>query len=302
VVSGYFLYRDDNGELLKRLAKQAKRILVLTIGANLLYMVVAFINSSLVGGSQEFFQQHFTLNKMEYFFLYNMSPFADHLWYLGSLLYALVILIVLVKLNVHKYAMFLSPALLGLYVYLSKNGSADLITYRNALIVTLPYIMMGFLIRRYEKKLVNVNGLVYIIPVIILSITNVLEYLSSKTTLYPFYSAELLVCAVVLVLLKYPNLGAGTRMEKAGKKYSLFIYIMHVIPILYFNNVAKSTNGIVQYFGPIVIFWLTYVAAVVFYGIWDKVKKPKRQRNKVKKPKRQRDKIKKPKVEAKKAA
>lgn len=275
VVSGYFLYRDDNQEFLKRLVKQTKRILFLTLFANLLFALVAYINASIAGANQNFIGQYFTLNNLKYFLLYNMSPFADHLWYLGSLLYSLVILIVLAKVNIHKYAMFLSPALLGVYIYLSKNGSGDLIAYRNALIVTVPYLMMGCLIRRYEKRLTNLNGLVYIIPLIILLVTNVLEYSYYKTLAIPYYSAELLVYAVVLVLLKYPNMGAGTRMERAGKKYSLFIYIVHVIPILYFYNVAKSTSGLIQYFGPVVVFCLTYVAAVIFYGIRDKVKKQK---------------------------
>lgn len=263
VVCGYFLYREDDSEFFKRLKKLAKRIFLLTIFVNLLFMGVTYITMFLVGSNQNFINLYFTKSNIENFLFYNMSPFADHLWYLGSLLYALVILIILVKCRVHKYIMFLSPVLLGVYIYLSKTGDTEFFVYRNALLVSLPYVMMGCLIHRYEKILVSVKGYVYLLLAVILSITNVLEYMSYKTTAIPFYSAELLVYVIVLILLKYPNMGAGTKMERAGNKYSLFIYIAHIIPILYINNVMKSSNALIDNFGPIVIFGLTFVAAAI---------------------------------------
>lgn len=79
-----------------------------------------------------------------------------------------------------------------------------------------------------------------------------------------FLSIIRTVSVIVLILLKYPNMGAGTKMERAGKRYSLFIYIAHMIPILY---IFKATNGLINNFGPVVVFATTLVAAVLMKAI-----------------------------------
>lgn len=267
VVCGYLIYREDTSEILARLKKQIKRIFILTILSNILFVVVAYINSCIAGTNQNFLERYFTLKNFKNFLLYNLSPFAEHLWYLGSLLYALIILFLLVKFKLHKYIMYLAPVLLGIYIFLSWKGNAEYYVYRNAILVTLPYLMMGFLVRRYEKKLLNVKGYVYIILVVILSITNVLEYSIYKTISVPFFSAELLVYVIVILLLKYPNIGKGTIMERAGNKYSLFIYIAHMIPVFYIYSILNSANGLIRNFGPIIVFALTFAAAAVLKSI-----------------------------------
>ena len=265
VVCGYFLYRDDNNEFFARLKKQAKKILLLTIGANILFGALSAVMLYIRFGNLIAFSGNFTAQKITDFLLYNMSPFADHLWYLGSLLYALLILMILCKTKLHKYVMFISPVLLGVYIALSWFGHAEYYVYRNALFVTLPYVMMGCLIKRYEDKLMKIKTPILWVITAVLCVTTIVELNTYRRGIgVPFFSAEILVYVIVLLLLKYRDFGKDTLLEKLGSKCSLFIYIVHMIPILIIWSFIPQTAGFISFFGPVTVFIITTLAAVLF--------------------------------------
>lgn len=265
VVCGYFLFRKDNAEFMKRLKKQAARIAVLTVVANILYLAATAAIMYIKSGTFDGFSDYFTLDALKNFLLYNMSPFGDHLWYLGSLLYALLILMVLCATRIHKYVMFAAPVLLGVYIFLSWTGDAEYFVYRNALFVTLPYLMMGCLIRRYEDKLMKIKAPILWVAAAILCATTIVELNSyGRGAGVPFFSAELLVYVIVLLTLKHRTFGAGTLLEKLGAKCSLFIYIVHVIPIMILTTFLNSWPGFVRDYGPITVFVFTALLAALF--------------------------------------
>lgn len=265
VVCGYFLYRNDNNEFFARLKKQAKKLLLLTIGANILFGALSAIMLYIKCGNIIAFSGNFTAQKIKDFLLYNMSPFAGHLWYLGSLLYALVILMILCKTKLHKYVMFISPVLLGVYIALSWFGHAEYYVYRNALFVTLPYVMMGCLIKRYEDKLMKIKTPILWAITAVLCVTTIIELNTYRRGVgVPFFSAEILVYVIVLLLLKYRDFGKDTLLEKLGSKCSLFIYIVHMIPILIISSFIPQTVGFISFFSPVTVFIITTLVAVLF--------------------------------------
>lgn len=260
VASGYFLYRDDSSEFMNRLIKQAKKLLILTVGAHIVYLAVEGVIRLGNGTADTFASTYFTATNLKNFLLWNMSPVSDHLWFLGSMLYALVILMVLSKLNIHKKLMFVSPILLAAYIWLSFNSRLDYYVTRNAVLVTLPYMMMGCLIQRYYHKLQRISGIALLVATLLLGITNMLELKRYGSTGVPFFSAELMTYTLFLIALKYPKLGAATLTERLGRRCTLFVYIVHMMPVILISGNSK----IIQYFGPVVIFGLTLMLAVVF--------------------------------------
>lgn len=266
VICGYFLYREDDELFLTRIKKQAKKLLILTILANLLFMVFDYILLARAGMESSFSTNYLNPSAIMNFILYNESSFAGHLWYLGSLFYALVMLYFIAQAKAHRLAMFLSPVLLGIYIYLSKTGSEPFFVYRNALLVTLPYVMMGCLIRRYEKKILSLNGIVYISAAAILCITNFAEYKIYQTVAIPFFSAELLVYVIVILLLKYPNLGAGTVVEKIGNRYTLTMYIIHFMPVAVLLPMIRNQQ--IALWGTLGIFVGSLIASVAVKEVY----------------------------------
>ena len=263
VVCGYFLYRNNSEEMMKRLKKQTIRMLIFYVGSNVLYFIADVILAKIDGTSV-----YYSTKQIADFVLYNMSPFSEHLWFFGSLLYALVILMVLNKFKAINYAMFASPLLICAYVVLSHLNVAESYVLRNTILVGLPYTMMGMMIKRYENRLLKVKVPIYWLATLILCVATIFELNSYKQGVnVPFISTELLVYVIVILCLKYPNFGKGTLAEKMGTKLSLPIYVLHILPIMFIGYVIPSNTGLISNYGAITIFVITALLSALYVFI-----------------------------------
>lgn len=268
VVSGYFCFSDETEIFAERLKKQAKRIFMLSVGANFLYVYLYLIGNKL-GKITMGISQRVNDKSLIDLLLYNQSPVADHLWFLGSLFYALVLMLVLVKLKIHKYIMYFAPLLLCIYLYLSYSGGGILIQYRNAIIVTLPYFMMGCLIRRYQHKIRE-----KIKPGVLISVTAaftvlvVAEYFIRKSKDLPYLSIEVLVYLIVLVCLYYSKIGSKGIVWWLGSKCTLSIYILHmgVLWIFWFGYASFAKAY------PVAVTVTAFLVPLLFSALVGKIK------------------------------
>ena len=269
VICGYFLYRDDNGEMMKRLIKQTKRIFFLFVTANLFYAAFFALFVRVKEGSFVSLKECLTAKALTDFLLYNMSPFCEPLWYLGSLLYALLIMLLLNKLKVLKFAMFIAPILVAAYVVLSHLGIGTPVQLRNAILVGLGYTMMGMLIRRFEKKILGskVAAPVLWILFVICCITAIVELNGYKQGIaVPFVSCEVLVYVIALLCLKYPDFGKGTFAEWLGHECSLTVYIIHMAVLQLI--IMTGNDGFFGKYGAVTVF----VTATVIAALYRKIK------------------------------
>lgn len=271
VVCGYLLYREDRGEMMKRLSKQAKRMLVFYVASFVFYMLVSAVDDKIHAGNISTTLSYLKPDALLDLLLYNFPRVSEHLWYLGSLLYALVVLLVLNKLKILDKVMFLGPVLVALYVVLSHLGIGEYYQLRNAVLVGLSYTMTGMLIRRYEKK---IFGLKFVTPVLwvlfaVCMVTAVFELNGyERGTGVPFVSCEILTVVIVLLCLRYPNFGKDTYAEKLGREGSLPIYIMHIF-VLYIVVVSifPEAAGFVRNYAAVTGFVITAVGAMLYKGI-----------------------------------
>ena len=268
VICGYFLYRDDNKEMMKRLIKQTKRIFIFFVASNLFYAACHAVYLRVTEGSFNGMRECFTAKVLTDFALYNLSPFSEHLWYLGSLLYALLIMLLLNKLKLMKFAMFLAPFLVAAYVVLSHLGIGTPVQLRNALFVGLGYTMMGMLIRRFEKKILDHKAAAPVLWIltIICCVTAIFELNGYKQGIaVPFVSCEILIYLIALLCLKYPDFGMGTFAEWLGRECTLTVYIMHMA-VLYLMLMTGNDSFFGKY-GAVTVFVVTTFIAAVYKSI-----------------------------------
>ena len=268
VVCGYFLYRDDNKEMMKRLIKQTKRIFIFFVASNLFYAACHAVYLRVTEGSFNGMRECFTAKALTDFALYNLSPFSEHLWYLGSLLYALLIMLLLNKLKVMKYFMFTAPLLVAAYVVLSHLGIGTPVQLRNALFVGLGYTMMGMLIRRFEKKILDHKAAAPVLWIltVICCVTAIVELNGYKQGIaVPFVSCEILIYLITLLCLKYPDFGMGTFAEWLGRECTLTVYIMHMA-VLYLMLMTGNDSFFGKY-GAVTVFVVTTFIAAVYKSI-----------------------------------
>lgn len=107
MITGYF-YSDVLNSC--RETRQIKKTFKLVVGANLLYLLWDSFYALL--SHNNFFTTTFTIKNLLKFLFLNESSLKEHLWYLGAILYVLLIVYALDKLNISKVLYFATPFLL----------------------------------------------------------------------------------------------------------------------------------------------------------------------------------------------
>lgn len=280
MITGFFYYKTS-----KKPLKQIKKVFVLIVLASLLY----FIFEMIVSGSPQIPSKE----EIKESLLYNSSPFEFHLWYLNALLYVLILVYIADKLKIRKFLYFLIPVLLitnlvyGEYSIELLNKNFDPIYMRNYLFVGLPYFLIGDLLYKTKDKLaqkIPMKLLAILIPVF--GYTSVMEEhilnnLGKDAVGEIYISTTFFAVAVFLFALKAKQVNYGNILAKIGRKYSTYIYILHVIFINLFNKYVTINNNILNNTIQVIIFFASLLVAIMYVKIKGKIKIGWKKYNKV---------------------
>lgn len=273
MITGYF-YSDVIDR--HREVIQIKKIFRLLIEANLLYLLWDTFYAVLRHNS-DFFSTTFTIKNFLKFIVLNESPFKGHLWYLGAILYALLVVYVFDIIRIGKILYLLTPLLLwgdlafGKYSILIFGREFPYILVRNFLFVGIPYFCLGRLIKSGIGQRIQKNVLAVLM--VVFSATSLLERFvlvsfNANATRDHYISTTLLAITVFLFALKCQ--GDNKTLVLVGRKYSTWLYILHPIFITCIGVVAHKVNvyGIYKFIAPIVV----YITTLIFLVIVDKIK------------------------------
>ncbi len=276
IITGYF-YSDTVARHKEK--QQIKKILCLAVEANILFFVWNVILGILRRKSIRFYiQSIFTGKSILKFLVLNESPLAGHLWYLGAILYVLIIVFLMDKFNCRKILYYLTPVLLiadllfGKYSLLVLHREFPYILVRNFLCVGIPYFCIGNLIsekqcsENRDKKFFQILIVFFVIASLAERLFLVNAGLNATRDHY-ISTTFLSLCLFVYTLKSnWHNKGLAV----IGRRYSTWLYIMHPIFITVFAIITDKLGiaGIYRYVAPIVV----YCATIVFLIILQKVK------------------------------
>ena len=220
----------------------------------------------------------FTGKSILKFLVLNESPLAGHLWYLGAILYVLVIVLLVDRFNCKKVLYYLTPVLLiadlvfGKYSLLIFHREFPYILVRNFLCVGIPYFCIGNLIRekrcseKWNRKILQVLIVVFMITS--LAERFVLVSAGLNATRDHYLSTTFLAICLFVYTLKSNWHNKG--LAAIGRKCSTWLYIIHPIFITAFS-VATGKLGIKSIYrcvAPIV----TYCATLTFLIVMCRLK------------------------------
>lgn len=263
--SGYFSAGFDR----KRKLRQILRIFVLTVLSNLAYLALDL--SRVQGGSfmvKLHLQELLTPQSWQNFLLFNESPFSSHLWFLGALLYCLLLDLLFDCLfgrfakNMlqwplsfcRKIAAVAAGVLLGtgliIYDINAINGVdfgiefgenlrvSTLLFFRNFFFFGLPFFTFGKLIRKsaFPVKPLSVPG--YVIGIIALNALILIENWCWGT-LEVYCGSILLTFLLMHLALSHPLSNGGKWVRLLGwlgQNTTLTIYIVHIYFLDLFRN------------------------------------------------------------------
>ena len=224
MITGYF-YTDVVKK--GRTARQIKKILILMVEAILVYFVWKWFYTA-VASDADFISSTFTVKNLLKFVFFNDSPLNGHLWYLGAILYVLIITAIAKKLKITKVLYWLAPVLLTIDLVLGKyslvlfNREFPYILVRNFLFVGIPYFCIGRMIRERVGQKINKNTAALLI--FIFSLTTCIERFilvsaDMNSTRDHYISTTFLAIAVFLFTLKCDsgkNLLNSTKNSRGG--------------------------------------------------------------------------------------
>ena len=276
MITGYF-YSDTVAR--RKEKRQIKKILYLFVETNVLFFIWNITLDVLRKDSiATYVRTIFTGKNILEFLTLNESPLAGHLWYLGAILYVLVIVSLADKLNLRKVLYCLTPLLLiadlafGKYSLLIFHQEFPYILVRNFLCVGIPYFCIGNLIRekrcseKWNRKILQV--LIVVFTITSLAERFVLVSAGLNATRDHYLSTTFLAICLFVYALK--SNWHNKELTVIGRKYSTWLYIIHPIFIMVFSIVTGKLGikSIYRCVAPIVV----YCATLVFLIILQKVK------------------------------
>ena len=271
MITGYF-YSDTVARHKEK--HQIKKIGGLIIEANIIFFIWNITLSILKGDSiVTYVQSIFTGKNMLEFVVLNKSPLAGHLWYLGAILYVLIIAFLVDKFNCREILYYLTSALLiadlvlGKYSLLIFHREFPYILVRNFLCVGIPYFCIGDLIRekrcseKWNKKLLQV--LIVIFAITSLAERFILVNAGLNATRDHYISTTFLAICLFVYTLKSDWNNKG--LTVIGRKYSTWLYIVHPIFITVFSIVVGKLGlkSIYRCVAPIVVYCATLVFLII---------------------------------------
>lgn len=272
LISGYYAYDKDSRIVAEKTVRKFRKIAKLTVGACLLYFAWKFIKLWLSGDSLIEGMSDFNWRNLVKMLLLNDLSFieAGHFWFLLALIYAYATLFLLAKWDIMEW---MYPVIILTFIgRIYMCGNANWHYSQNYWFDGLPYFFTGYYLRGHEEwkeKICNgalfgigITGILFKISCLFYEIgVNVYEV-----------GAILFALSLFLLALKNENVGENSLWERLGKRYSLWIYIYHVIVMgiltLYEGKLGLQRLSWYPWCKPIFVFFLTLGLGVVYNRVY----------------------------------
>ncbi len=276
MVSGYYCYRKDY-QGVKVGGKKIWHILKITFFAYLFYIVVALLDNWLLGGTKTFnFTPSHLLFVVIYSIPYNVPP---QLWFLIALLEVYIVYFFIDLLHARKLAYiaavitFIAMILFSQsFLIFGKELGPDF--YRNAWIEGYSFFTLGYFLHDKKDKL-NINNKALISIIIFLVIVSVVERFGLGRVSALHISTYPLVISLFIYAINNSEKHAGA-IQQIGKKYSMYVYILHIFFWIYMDKVLNvigwSEQPLALWFRPLIVLFLTVLASMGCYALFNRKK------------------------------
>ena len=280
LISGYFSYYEDAQAQSKALVRKTVSILKISAWAIGFYFLYALVFHLVKQDAMEFLSKCFSRNGFVNFFVVNNFEIIDayHLWFLPSLLYSYLLLLVLDKFRcidkVYPVLPLWFAAKLAMEVVVDTYGFSY--HFRCNALVAAPYVLLG----RYfackdaarackdaARSKIGAAGHLAIacasaIGILILAVWN------RQSGLF-WLLVPCIAVPLFLLAIQKPNMASCPFLQKVGADYSLDVYIFHIFVYRVLSNLAAFA-GLTRY---AVLAWALPIATILCSVLWAAVSK-----------------------------
>lgn len=273
LISGYFSYCKDAQAQSKALVRKTVSILKISAWAIGFYFLYALIFHLVKQDAMEFLSKCSGWDGFVNFFVVNNFEIIDayHLWFLPSLLYSYLLLLVLDKFRcidkVYPVLPLWFAAKLAMEVVVDTYGFSY--HFRCNALAAAPYVLLGryFACKDTARSKTGVAGHLAIacasgIGILILTVWN--QQYGLFWLLVPCIAVPLFLLAI-----QKPNMTACPFLQKVGADYSLDVYIFHIFVYRILSKLAAFA-GLTRYAS---LAWALPIATILCSVLWAAVRK-----------------------------
>lgn len=275
MISGYYAYGIDSDIVHSKIKRRLKRILRILLYSILLYFTFTFsylyITEGLMG-IKLWFSTDFTIkNLIQFIFLNNLDLiWAWHLWFLIALMYDYILLMFFNRLNSQFNFYILIPICFAIRIF---TCGGNPLWVNNFFVTGLPFVLLGNLIAKYKNKFAKLKNLEYIILAFIGMIFSIIT-LKLHTYIEVSYIGIILLATSLFLLATFnPRVKVNRIIEVIGEKYSLHIYIIHLMFVILMDKMyirlGVNKNILLLYIKPMIVI----VISLAFALIWNQLEK-----------------------------
>lgn len=276
MISGY--YCSLNNIDTNRILRKANHIIKIFLLSILMYFMYAIINNIFNNKVNELISTIFSLKTILKILLLNNLSFlnAGHLWFLMALIYCYIMFIFINKFNLFKLAYYSIPILFICKIIITYYTN-DWHYTDNFLFSGIPYFMLGNFIRKEKSRiLVKVdNKQLIALGLVGLLFSELANFIYLRLNIF-YIGTIIFSLSLFIFAQKNSQVCINNKIENIGVKYSLYIYVTHILFYLIINSVGNTfgieANMMFLSLKPIIVTFITVVSGVVFYSIVNKLK------------------------------
>ena len=273
LTSGYFAYSLDKDCTDRMVKRRAKRIFWLSVWTTCFYWLTTrayswIRNGCPLGGDAN----TFLVGVAKFLFLQDVDfSGGGHLWFLWALLWCYVIVLAVNHLSLWRWVYRLVPLLVVLVVIqYACRMYFEWTWHTTNFLPAITYVMTGFSLAAHYDKLRSVTNSQLLAMIVVGELVSLVNLLHP---VYDFSEVGIIVASISMFIYAIKNdiFIIEKSIEIIGRKYSLNIYIYHIIVFVIVTKVFKIIGinylMMVELIKPILVVLLTLFFAI----FWVKV-------------------------------
>ncbi len=279
MVSGYYYFHEDC-KVVGWGGKKIVHILKVCLGAYVFYLCVAILQNIFLGDAIEF---NFSLSHIARVVLFTVpSNVPQQLWFLIALLEVYVVWLFIDLLNARKTAYFMAVAMflamisLAQGVWFVKGYKIGPNYYRNGIVEGFAFFTLGYYLHDKEARLMLSNK-VLITVIIISALLSIVEGFLCGCVFGVHLCTYSFVTCLFIYAMKNSQRHSGL-IQKMGKQYSMYVYILHIFVWRSFDRLLKSIhidgNVTVLWIRPFIVLGFSLLMSMACYRLFNGKKIP----------------------------
>lgn len=266
IISGYFLYTEDSLKLEQRVVSSVKKLAIIMLIVQIVYTIFPGWENKPLDDPSVIYD----------WIARGANPKTVHLWYISAMLYAMMLLWGFLRLGVGKkvlqYSVFLLPIPMFCSHYLSLDISGLRYQLPEFILGIIPYLSVGYLIRKYENQLLGKPFIWIALLLMSLSWSYGLHYAFPDVSWMKTVGAVGQIGALIALFglcVSFKSLGEGSVLEYIGKELAGNIYYWHVVFFLVVNTHMKPSYY--EKYASIYIYILTGIASYIIVSLQKRI-------------------------------